>query len=88
MCRRRVGFDRYSLLFHVSPELQKMAVNSAFASSGSLGFFVYDARYSNASRFTSPIAFAVGFFGAIMTRYDLFLPKTKPAEHVVSGNGG
>jgi hypothetical protein len=39
-------------------------------------------------RFTSPIAFVVGFFGAIMTRYGLFLPKTKPAEHVVGGNGG
>jgi hypothetical protein len=39
-------------------------------------------------RFTSPIAFAVGFFGALMARYDLFLPKTKPAEHVVGGNGG
>jgi len=39
-------------------------------------------------RFTSPIAFAVAFFGAIMTRYDLFLPETKPAEQDAPSNGG
>ena len=39
-------------------------------------------------RFLSPIAFAVGLFGAITTRYDLFLPKTKQAEQDSSSNGG
>lgn len=38
--------------------------------------------------FTSPIAFAAGFFGAMMIRYELFLPKSKTAEHLVDGNGG
>jgi chromosome condensin MukBEF complex kleisin-like MukF subunit len=47
--RRRVGFGRYSLLLYVSPELQKVAVDTALASRGSLWFFVYDARYSNAA---------------------------------------
>ena len=40
-------------------------------------------------RFTSPIAFAVGLLGAIVARYDLFLPKTKQeAEQDAPSNGG
>lgn len=37
-------------------------------------------------RLTSPVAFAAGFCGAIMTRRDLFFTKTRQAKQGLDGN--